>query len=108
MLYAELVLGCSTFFLAAAGLLTSFEAVNEMFPPTGSRAETRRAQSPMRKEDRLLGTPVADKIENSQEAAAEAEPHLNRLCTGLEGKPFGWDWPNVPFAALTCDIPRRK
>jgi hypothetical protein len=106
MSHTKLALGCLTFFLATAGLITSFQAVNETIPPEISRAETSATQLPARKEDRLQL--IAAKVENSHEAAPESEPHLNRLCVSLEGRPFAWDWPNVPFATMTCDDQRRK
>src|ERR1700676_2184188 len=94
MSYVKLIIGYSTFALATAGLITSFQAVNETIPPKISQAEATPTQLPALKEDRLRL--VASKVEKSHEAAAEAEPHLNRLCLSLEGRAFGWHWPNVP------------
>jgi hypothetical protein len=105
MSYANLMLGGSIFFLVATGFLASFQAVNGSIPPRISRGVMEETQSAS-KEDRLQPKEIA--IKQPHDAATETEPHLNRLCTSLEGKPFGWDWPNVPFATMTCDIQRRK
>ena len=34
--------------------------------------------------------------------AAQPVP-LGRTCIGTDGKPFRWDWPNAPFAAVCTD-----
>ena len=32
--------------------------------------------------------------------AAEPIRPVSRTCIGTDGKPFRWDWPNAPFAAV--------
>jgi hypothetical protein len=32
--------------------------------------------------------------------AAQPVLPLGRTCIGTDGKPFRWDWPNAPFAAV--------
>jgi hypothetical protein len=35
--------------------------------------------------------------------ATETAHPSGGLCTGLDGKTFHWNWPNVPFAAVCSD-----
>ena len=93
------------FCMAAAGFLTSVQAVNEAFPPKRSRAVTDQDVSATQKEDRIRPNDVASEVKRSSEENAEGAPHI---CTDLDGKPFGWSWANVPFAAMKCDIPRQE
>lgn len=108
MSYAKIILGALISCLVAAGFLASFHAVNEAIPLRASRSEALEAQSVTHKEDRIQKENVVSKAEPSAGTAAGPEPHLTRICTNLDGKPFVWDWPNVPFATLSCDNRRRR
>ena len=101
MTHAKMLLGYSTFGLAAAGLIVSFQLVNEAIPLKISTAEATLTRLPAPKEDRLGPFPI--KADKSHETVTEAKPRLGGLCIDMEGKPFSWSWPNIPFAAMTCD-----
>jgi hypothetical protein len=106
MSYAKLMLGGLIFCAAAAGFFSSVQAVNEAFPRKHLRVATDQGVSAIQKEDRTQPKDAASAVEHPREEKAETEPHLNRLCTSMDGKPFGWSWPNVPFAAMRCDVLR--
>jgi hypothetical protein len=100
---AKFVVGCCVLLAALGGLVVSNHVVNAMIPLKSSRvtkaSATVQPKSP-------IDTPVTG--EHPYDANAEAAIPTGRLCTDLNGKTFGWNWPNVPFGTATCSDAGRK
>jgi hypothetical protein len=99
---AKFVVGCCVLLAALGGLVVSNHVVNAMIPMKSSRvtkSATVQPKSP-------IDTPVTG--EHPYDANAEAAIPTGRLCTDLDGKIFGWNWPNVPFGTATCSDAGRK
>lgn len=105
---ASLMLGSSTIFLTTIGALISLKATKEWLPPAHSRADAGAISFRAPKDDQLPLAAVANKIEPPHDAFAEDKQYVYRLCTTLDSKLFAWNWPNVPFATMACEPPRRK
>lgn len=102
---ANLVLGCLVFLAAFGGLVASCLVVNAAIPPKISRKTIAPAQQTAGK---IGSKPLSDIADGGSEAHSEAPRLAGRTCVNLDGKIFGWDWPNVPFGAIECGDGRRK
>lgn len=96
-------LGVLTSSIVAAAFLVSYSAVNEAIPSKEARRASQDAASTIRKEDRLQAKKGMENVQSSPQTTAVADSRLMRLCSTADGQMFGWQWPNVPFAAMACD-----
>jgi hypothetical protein len=103
---ANLVLGCLVFLAAFGGLVASCLVVNAAIPPKISRKTIAPAQQTAAKIGSKPLSDIADGGGSLHEAQSEAP--RGRLCVNLDGKIFGWEWPNVPFGAIACGDVRPK
>jgi hypothetical protein len=105
---ANLILGCSVFLAALGGLVASCLVVDATIPPKISHKTMAAAhQAPAK----IESTPLSDIAGNdgsSRETRSKGPRPSGRLCVNLDGKIFGWDWPNIPFGAIECDDASRK
>ena len=99
---ANLVLGCLVFLAAFGGLVASCLVVNAAIPPKISRKTITPAQQTAAKMGSKPLSDIADGSGSLHEAQPEAPGLAGRTCVNLDGKIFGWDWPNVPFGAIEC------
>jgi hypothetical protein len=108
MLPAKPFLGCLVMLAASAGLVISNHVVDAVIPLKNARATkpadgetpaTVRPQSPI---DRPATGARPD------DANAEGPISTGRVCTDLNGRTFGWNWPNIPFGAAACGDAGRK
>src|SRR5450432_659356 len=98
----DLILGCSIFLAALGGLIVSCLLVNTTIPPQIPRGMGASAnQAPAKLESKPLSEIAARAAEN-HEMHSERPLPSGRFCVNLNGKIFGWDWPNVPFGAIAC------
>jgi len=105
---ANLVLGCLVFLAAFGGLVVSCLVVNAAIPPKMSRKTIAPVQQTAAKIGSKPLSDIADGGGSLHEAQPEAPRLAGRLCVNLDGKTFGWDWPNVPFGAIACGDARPK
>jgi hypothetical protein len=100
------VLGCCVLLAGAGGLIVSNHVVNAMIPLKSSHA-AKATEAPARAQPQSPSDlPVTG--EHPNDANAEAATPTGRTCTDLNGRTFGWNWPNVPFGTATCSDAGRK
>jgi hypothetical protein len=103
MSFFKQFLGVAVFCTAVVGLLASFQAVNAAFPPHRLRASLAPADPLILSQKdwmQLLDHPNMAKRFRKD----ELDKGIQRLaiCKTVDGNEFGWLWPNVPFAAMSC------
>jgi len=92
------VLGCSVFLAALGGLVLSTYVVNVALPSRAGKVRidaTATAGSDDTAHNSVIAEPRSD---GSIEGAAPT----SKVCVDVDGKSFGWHWPNVPFGTVTC------
>jgi hypothetical protein len=92
---AKWVLGCSVFLIALSGLIVSSHLVDAVIPIKRSREATATAQSNLPSDISVTG-------ERPNSAGPEGSVLAPRICVDLNGRSFGWNWPNVPFGSTAC------
>lgn len=98
MSLAKLILGCSVFLVASGGLVVSGFVVDATIPPKMSHKAMAAAQQTTAK---IESAPASDT--RNAGGSGEGPRPLGRWCVNLDGKMFGWDWPNIPFGAIKCE-----
>jgi hypothetical protein len=97
---ARPLLGCLVMLAALAGLVVSNHVVDAVIPLKNPRAaKAVQPESPM-------DLPATG--ERPHDANAEGSISTGRACVDLNGRTFGWNWPNIPFGTATCSDAGRK
>jgi hypothetical protein len=104
---AKPVIGCLVLLAALVGLVVSNHIVDATIPLKNSRAAKATARQAGAAVQPESPTDLPATGERPYDANAEGSMSTGRTCVDLNGKTFGWNWPNLPFGTATCDAARK-